>query len=265
LVQAKPYGKLGTGKPGVAQIACGGKKGGMTAPGWVTGVLAVAMLAVAVFSAGHLAAAWRRRRTADLDADVLHIGMGAAMAAMLVRMSPVPASVWWTAFGAGTAWFCWRLIRLGSVSASARSADDRRSTARPARGSGTEAAPRGWGWARCSPHPAPHLVECLAMLFMLLAVAPSAGQAGSTMAGMTGSAGIAGTFPALAAVLAVAMLSYVVWATDLLAAEFRATPPAATAARPVSSPRGAFLAPRLSTCSKLVMGLAMSYVLVTML
>jgi hypothetical protein len=134
----------------------------------------------------------------------------------------------------------------------------------------------------------PHLIECVAMLYMLLPVhgsRPANGGAGMAMAGMGASGASTGSFPALAIVLALFMLGYIVWTTDRLAAlvQARATPaPARTAGPPrdadaaASTPAGAgtpagsraggtVLAPALATCGKLAMSITMGYMLILML
>jgi len=241
---------------------------------WLAGPLAAAMIAIAVYCAGRLACARRWRRPTEVDADSLHLVMGVAMAGMLMpRLGLLPGRGWEAVFGAAAAWFAWQSARAG------------------------RGIP-GTGW-RCR-HPVPHLVECAAMLYMLLAVArPRPGSRALPMPGMSGSAAAA-SFPALAAVLALFMLGYVLWATDQLASLARAstalpaggtawdhpgipvTPGAlaaagtAGAARPPAASgvggsrhghpaRGAVLAPRLATCYKIMMGITMGYMLVTML
>jgi len=238
---------------------------------WLAGPLAAAMIAIAVYCAGRLACARMWRRLTEVDADGLHLVMGVAMAGMLVpRLSLLPGRGWEAVFGAAAAWFAWQSARAG------------------------RGIP-GTGW-RCR-HPVPHLVECAAMLYMLLAVPrPRPGSRALLMPGMSGSAAVA-SFPALAAVLALFMLGYVLWATDQLASLARArtarspawdhpripiTPgalavagPAGTARPPAASgaagswhghpAHGPVLAPRLAACYKIMMGLTMGYMLVMML
>jgi Domain of unknown function (DUF5134) len=120
----------------------------MTGPGWLAGVFAALMLTVAAYCTGRLLTARRWRRPTELDTDGAHILMGVAMAGMLVTgLRTLPATIWTGVFGACGAWFGYQTLRA------------RR---------GGAASP----W-RC-PHPAPHLVECAAMLYMLLAL-PAAG------------------------------------------------------------------------------------------
>ena len=135
------------------------------------------------------------------------------------------------------------------------------------------------------------------MLYMLLALPAGPRPAGMAMPGMGGPGAAAG-FPALALVLALFMLGYLLWITDRLATRARAA--AALAAMPQAQPRprvtvpagpsghaaspagrtgtsGAaeaaprpasghpLLAVRYVECSKIVMSIAMGYMLITML
>ncbi len=110
----------------------------MGAPAWLTGIFAALMLTVAVYCAGRLIAARRWRRPTEVDTDAGHVLMGVAMAGMLAAsLRIVPAVIWEPVFGAGAVWF-------GSQALRAR------------RGALTSP------W-RCL-HPAPHMVECAAML-----------------------------------------------------------------------------------------------------
>ena len=181
----------------------------MAGPSWLAGTFAAVMIVIAAYSASRLAISRLRRRATEFDADALHAVMGAAMAGMLVpRLSVLPGSAWAAVFGIAAAWFGWHAIR--------------------ARGAGTP------GGARCR-YPVPHLIECVAMLYMLLPRArPAARARGTAMAmpGMGASAG-PGSFPALAVVLALFMLGYVVWTTDQLTTLARAK---TTATGPGSNP-----------------------------
>ncbi len=241
---------------------------------WLAGPLAAAMIAISVSCAGRLACARMWRRPTEVDADGLHLVMGVAMAGMLMPpLSLLPGRGWEAVFGAAAAWFAWQSARAGRGIPGTR-------------------------W-RCR-HPVPHLVECAAMLYMLLAVPrPRPGSRALPMPGMSGSAAAA-SLPALAAVLALFMLGYVLWATDQLASRARARtappargtawdypglpvtpvalaaagpagaarPPAASGAarsRPGRPAHGPVLAPRLAACYKIMMGLTMGYMLVMML
>jgi Domain of unknown function (DUF5134) len=234
----------------------------MSEPSWLAGAFAAVMILTAAYSAGRLALSRLRGRATEFDADCLHAVMGAAMAGMLVpRLNVLPDSAWMAVFSIGAAWFGWHAVR--------------------ARGARTPGGSLGR-------FPVPHLIECVAMLYMLLPVhgsRPANGGAGMAMAGMGASAASAGSFPALAVVLALFMLGYIVWTTDRLAAlvRARATPALAPTAVPArdadgaagapagagtqagGQAGGAVLAPALATCGKLAMSITMGYMLILML
>ena len=113
----------------------------VTGRAWLAGGLAALMLLVAASCTARLVI-WRLRgRPTEPDADVLHVLMGVAMAGMLEpQLSPVPGTIWQAVFATAAAWFGWHAIG--------------------ARGRRT---PGSW---RCA-HPAPHAVECAAMVYML--------------------------------------------------------------------------------------------------
>ena len=249
----------------------------MGAPGWLTGIFAALMLTVAAYCAGRLIAARRWRRPTEVDTDAGHVVMGAAMAGMLVAsLRIMPAVVWEPVFGAGAVWF-------GSQALRAR------------RGALTSP------W-RCL-HPAPHLVECAAMLFMfLLLPALPARSSAAGMAAMRVS-GPASRFSFLALVLALFMLGYVVRVADRLTAPApvsprpgprprrparrsgkpgaracRRTRAAGAAAGPADArasggcgaaagpgPGRPYLAPRCAALCKIAMGITMGYLLILML
>jgi hypothetical protein len=248
----------------------------MTGPSWLAGVLAAAMIVIAVYCSSRLVASRRWRRTTEVDADGIHVVMGVAMAGMLVpQLSPLPSRVWEVVFGIAAAWFAWQAAQAGRKI--------------PASG------------MRC-PHPVPHLVECAAMLYMLMAapgLRPGAHE--MLMPAMSGPASANRSLPALAIVLALYMVGYVLWTTDRLASLARATsvlpargqargrplmlvtsgaPPAASphdeldSADPSGTSSGTWhghhadwpmLAPRLAACYKIVMGITMGYMLITMI
>jgi hypothetical protein len=242
----------------------------MAGPSWLAATFAAVMILTAAYSASRLAVSRLRGQVTEFDADALHAIMGAAMAGMLVpRFNVIPGSAWVAVFGIGAAWFGWHALRATGFGIS--------------------------GGSLCR-FPVPHLIECVAMLYMLLAVnGPRAVRGGGTsmpMAGMSASAGPAG-FPAVAAVLALFMLGYIVWTTDrltalarakatvadrgadrdrLLSAAALAPTPAHTAGGTVDTPAAAgdsagrpLLAPKLAACGKLVMGITMGYMLILML
>lgn len=205
----------------------------MGAPAWLTGSFAALILTVATYCAGRLAVARRWRRPTELDTDAGHVLMGVAMAGMLVaRLRILPAATWEVVFAAGAAWFAWQLVK------------SRRRT-----------AAASW---RCL-HPVPHLVECVAMLYMFFAAAPLTARAAA--AGMAGLA--PSRFSVLALLMALFMVGYVVRVADRLPLPAPASGPApagrvATTARP-------HLAPRCAALCKIAMGLTMAYMLVLML
>jgi hypothetical protein len=211
----------------------------MTGPAWLAPALATAMLLIAAGSVVRLGI-WRlRRRAAEPETDALHALMGVAMAGMLEpRISPVPDSAWRLVFAAAAAWFAWRAIRARMRQ---RHADGRRPD------------PGSWLCA----HPAPHSVECGAMVYMLVPAGAAGHRPVMAMPGMAGAAPAAN--PAVALVLALFMLGYIVWTADRLRA--REAEPGRAAGRTA----GAALAPRAAACSRIAMSLAMGYMLLTML
>jgi hypothetical protein len=233
----------------------------VTGRAWLAGGLAALMLLVAASCTARLVI-WRLRgRPTEPDADVLHVLMGVAMAGMLEpQLSPVPGTIWQAVFATAAAWFGWHAIG--------------------ARGRRT---PGSW---RCA-HPAPHAVECAAMVYMLQPARQAGHAPAMTMPGMSGTPALAN--PALALVLALFMLGYILWATDQLTALSRAsgrargqrhagarepvavTEPPATSS-PLTSPAAAragtaraALAPRFAACYKITMSIAMGYMLITSL
>jgi hypothetical protein len=258
-------------RPGVSRVAPA-RPGGtdMAGPSWLAGAFAAVMIVTAAYSAGRLAISRLRGQATELDADAVHAVMGVAMAGMLMpQLTVLPDSAWAAVFGLAAAWFGWHAIRAKGV-----------------------AAPGG---SRCR-YPVPHLIECAAMLYMLLPVhAPPPGRAGTgmAMADMSPAAGAAGSFPALAVVLALFMLGCIVWTTDRLAALARAgttapdqdtnrhrqpaaavfvhgasstlATPGTTVTRHEEQAARPMLAPRLATVGKLVMSITMGYMLILML
>jgi Domain of unknown function (DUF5134) len=225
----------------------------MGGPSWITGTFAAVMIVIAVYTAGRLVASGRRRRPTELDADGVHVVMGVAMAGMLATgLRFLPAGVWEAVFGAGAVWFGWQVVR------------ERR---------GASQSP----W-RC-PHPVPHLVECGAMVYMLLIFRVSGPAAGGSAMGGMALPATASRFSVLALGMAVFMFGYVVWLGDRLTLPARAlasaagSGPAASGAAAVGVDAGAgtsracrpSLAPRCAACYKIAMGITMGYMLVLML
>jgi hypothetical protein len=200
----------------------------------MNGVLATLMILVALACAGRLVV-WRLRGSRiEPDADGLHVAMGVAMAGMFEpRLSPVPGAIWLAVFGAAAAWFGWQAIT----------------------------GPGSKGSLRCA-HPAPHAVECAAMIYMLLPAALAGRGPAITMPGMAANADQGVGNPMIALILALFMLGYLVWTADQLAAMSRARRVPATSWPPAGSTA---LAPRLAVGYKIAMSLAMGYMLLTML
>ena len=243
----------------------------MAGPSWVADVFAAVMILTACYSASRLVVSRLREPATEADADGLHAVMGTAMAGMLMpQLALLPAAAWMAVFGAGAAWFGGCALRSRNQSRSS--------------------------W-QCR-YPVPHLIECIAMLYMLLAISGARPGAGMAMPGMGTSPGSPAGFPALAVVLALFMLGYIMWTTDQLASLARAktsvqgqagamqhralvTVPAggqaaATAGaagtsdtaempRPIPAASQALLAPGLAAVGKIAMGITMGYMLILML
>lgn len=202
----------------------------VTAPAWITWVFTALVLLLALFSAARLVVPRLRRQHAAADVDIVHVLMGIAMAGMLMpRLSVLPGGLWLAVFAAGMAWFTWHAL-------GAR----RKDQAGAARG-----------------HPASHAVECVAMVYMLLAAGPLGSARQEAMPGMGTSASPGATLsnPVPALLLCVLMFGSALWTIDKLT----------TSARRIT-PRGqSATAPRLVSYSKIGMSLAMGYMLLAML
>jgi hypothetical protein len=205
------------------------------------------MIVIAGYCASRLVVAYRWRRETAVDADGTHVLMGVAMAGMLVlRLNPGWNGILVVVFGVAATWFT-------------------RQTANAWRGSAVPGP-------RCA-SPAPHLLECAAMLYMLLAgSAPMAGgqRLRTSMGGAPAVA--AGHFPVVAVALALMLFGDVVLTTDRLTCAARwataATRSLGDDAAAAASPRRAHssgppaLAPRLAACCKIAMAVTMGYMLI---
>ena len=192
-------------------------------PAWPRDIFAVVMLMVAAYCAVRPVVASRRRRVTDLDTDGAHVVTGIAMAGMLAAgLRVLPAAAWVVIFAISFGWFAWRTVQVG------------------------RGAPAST-W-RC-PHPVPHLVESVAMLYMLAA----------GMGRMPASASVS-RFSVLALGMALFMFGYVVWVGNQL---MPAT--AAGGQRVAGQACPAHLAPRCAALCKIAMGITMGYALVLML
>ncbi len=219
----------------------------MSGPWWLSVAFAGVMLAIAAYCAARLAAAGAWRQESELDADGMHLLMGVAMAGALAPpVSILAPGVWELVFAVAAAWFAWQAAR----------------------------AWRGRGAGRwCCPHPAPHLAESVAMVYMLAAGrVPAAGSAHMAMPAMAGTSAVA-RFPVLAIVLALFMAGYTAWLGDRLislsrpaaASTLRAEPRRPSVAAALRAARqGRPLAPRAATCYKIAMGVTMAYMLISM-
>lgn len=171
----------------------------MIGPSWLADVFAAVVIVVALFSAARLTASRGRRRRGEVDADGVHVLMGVAMAGMFVpRLATWPTPAWEAIFAVSAVWFGWRTVRVRRASVA---------------GPGDEPGRLVYA-GHCCPYPAPHLIDCVAMLYALWAVPviwPADG-AGS-MSGMAGAAGGA-RLPVLGLILALLICGYVVWLGD---------------------------------------------------
>jgi Domain of unknown function (DUF5134) len=215
------------------------------------------------------------------------------MAGMFVPgLATLPAPAWEAVFAAGTVWLAWRAVRVRRlapavepgypapadlISRSGHPAPaDPVSRSGPAdltsRSGSLAAADLGGrsglvGRLGHSGHycryPLPHLVDSVAMLYMLWAVSDLRSKAGAASGGMGAMGGGAGAaqLPFLGLILALCICGYVVWLGDRIPAP--APRPAAgggeaLAGRPL-------LAPRTATCCKIAMGVAMGVMLIDVL
>ena len=215
----------------------------MAGPSWLTAAFAGVMILTACYSASRLVVSRRRGLATEADADGVHAVMGTAMAGMLVpQLALLPAAAWMTVFGTGAAWFGACALRSRNQSR--------------------------FSW-QCR-YPVPHLIECIAMLYMLLAVRGAQQGTGMAMPGMGTSPSSPAGSPALAVVLALFMLGYIMWTTDQLASLARAKASVQGQAgamqhRAVPAAGQALLAPKLAAFGKIAMGITMGYMLVLML
>ena len=215
----------------------------MTAPAWLSGVFAALMLAVAGFCAGRLVVARQTGRPTELDSDITHVLMGVAMAGMLASAVRIGTpAMWIVLFGGATTWFGWQALRA------------RRDT-----------SPSAW---RCS-QSIPHLLKCIAMLYMIQAARAARPSIGAS-AGMAMGTGAA-RLSIVPLVLAGFMIGYVVLLADRLTRVTLATNTNTSTSTNTSTNTNTtvtcapILAPRCATMCKMAMGVTMAYMLVLML
>lgn len=100
----------------------------MNAPDWLTVLVTVMVLAVAVFFVWRLAVAGGFNRAIDPETDLFYVAAGLALAGMLARwMRLLPPGAWATVFGCAVLWFLVRAVRAhraGDISARGRHAFD---------------------------------------------------------------------------------------------------------------------------------------------
>lgn len=96
----------------------------MNAPAWLTTLVTVTALAVAVFFAWRVVVAGAFDRVIEPETDVFYAAVGFALAGMLARwMRVLPPGVWAVVFGCAAVWFvvrCVRAHRAGDLSARSR-------------------------------------------------------------------------------------------------------------------------------------------------
>jgi hypothetical protein len=211
----------------------------VTGPTWLLDGLAAVMIATAVYCACHLVVSSVRLRHADPDVDLMHVGMGIAMAGMvLAAFGRRGDDRWGLAFAAAAGWFALRgllaLLRRGI----------------PARAGG---------------HHFQHVLACGAMVYMLVGLSTPAAQAGAATSGPHGAMAAMGdpgavttgvtASPALSLVLAVALLCYAGWNV----AELVTAGTGCVGARG----RDRVLAPRLAVGCQIATSVTMAYLLLS--
>jgi hypothetical protein len=235
----------------------------MTGPLWLHAALASLMIVIAADCAIRLGLVGFGLRRAVVDVEGLHLLMGVAMAGMLLpQLRVLPTGAWEAVFGVGALWFGGRtLVARKTGSGPFWSAS----------GSGS-----GSAWRLVAGAPLAHVIECLAMIFMLLPAFDEAmvhsHSLGQAMTGMSRN-GLVTVAPAVALILALCLVGYVVWTTDALARSRSARaavatagagngPGAGTAGVGVAAAAGGLLAPRLAAFSTIAMALVMGYMLI---
>ncbi len=209
---------------------------------WVSGIFAAVFAGMALFFAARLLAvggdASGGGGGTDRSAEASHGVMSLGMAAMFWPWgNPVPALYWQVLFSSVAAWFAVRLLRRGA----------RTATILPS------GASRG-----ADLH---HVLGSLAMVYMLTGV--PAGHHMTHGMQMPGS-GIA--LPALAWVFVAYFLVFTVWLSARLVEPVNTVAATATGAALLGDgPRGVVTSPHLLGSSRIVMGIGMSCMLVTML
>jgi hypothetical protein len=226
-------------------------------PAWLDDLLALVMVAIAVYEVGRLSVAWAINRPSERDVDVFHLAMGISMAGMLTgHLSLFAAQAWAVLFGAAAVWFACRVPWSVAASTNASTSLGHRLT---------------------------HVVSSVAMVYMLLVMAPASGDHGAGAMGAM-SMGVH-RFPVAAVGLAVVLAVGVVFSAghlgvgaaddetvvlddvdvDFLGDDEPGQLAVQTTA--VRARRGAsrFLAPRSASAVEVAMGLVMAYMLLTLI
>lgn len=85
----------------------------MSGPPWLLRILAAVMLVIAAYCAARLILSFLRKRETELDTDSVHLLMGISMAGMFVpRLNPMWTSAWAGVFAAAAVWFAWQSLRF---------------------------------------------------------------------------------------------------------------------------------------------------------
>ena len=114
----------------------------MAGPSWLAGTFAAVMIVIAAYSAGRLVfSRLRGRATESTPMRCTWSWVPRWRACSCRRLSLLPGQVWTAVFVMAAGWFGWHAIRGRGLGAS--------------------------GASRCR-YPVPHLIECAAMLYMLL-------------------------------------------------------------------------------------------------
>ncbi|MGH3427595.1 MAG: DUF5134 domain-containing protein [Mycobacteriales bacterium] len=223
----------------------------MTGAAWVRWVFAAMFAALALFSVVRLLVAGRvasrepsgwdggAGRSVDVSRGVMSLGM---VAMLLPGVDPLPRLYWQVLFGAAAGHIAVRLIRRSMRPAPVSCPD------------------------LCDRHELHLMIGGLAMVYMLAAMpAGHVMAAGTGMAGGMEMAGMGSTGLAIPALTWALIAYFLVFAVRLSA---RLTVPVntiGTAPAGAGGPRGVVVSPHLLGSSEVVMGIGMSYMLMTML
>jgi hypothetical protein len=194
---------------------------------WLAGAFAIVMLGIAAYSVGRLITAHRTGRRTERDVDLVHVGMGVAMAGMLVpSVNPFAGYAWnlgWTLFfGFAVCWFGTRLF-----------------------GALVDGGPTG-------PAPA-HLISSGVMLYMMW----PGSTASMSMPGMSMGVDDSAVRPVLTLILLGLMGGFAVLAADRVLHPVVAADGCGGGSAP--------LAPRMAGCCHIAMSVTMGYMLLLML